>query len=139
MEDVILFLQSNWLLTSAFGGILILLMLLEFLKNRHNTHHLNPARAVQLINHENAAIIDIRNSEAFNAGHIVGAISAPINELPKKIEKFKTQPIILVCATGVESARIATTYKQNPSPIYILAGGIRAWKEADLPLVKGST
>jgi rhodanese-related sulfurtransferase len=138
MQDFLPFLQHHWLLTSAFGAVLVLVMLVEYLKNRGNTHHLSPSKAIHLINHENATVIDIRSQEAYTSGHIVGSLSIPANELTKKIDKFKAQPIIIVCATGAESARIVSTLKpKEVGPTYVLSGGIRAWKEAEMPLIKG--
>jgi rhodanese-related sulfurtransferase len=54
------------------------------------------------------------------------------------MEKYKTKPVILVCARGLQSVVVATQLRSKgfTQPM-ILAGGITAWQAAGLPLVKG--
>jgi rhodanese-related sulfurtransferase len=140
MQEILNFLQHHWQLTSALIVILLLLMLMEFLKKSKGTN-LSPVDTINLINHENAAVIDIRSSDAYLNGHIIGSISIPLHELNdkiKKIEKFKAQPIVIVCATGKDSTqamRILTG--KGFARIYTLQGGIQAWKMNEMPLTKG--
>ncbi len=140
MQDILLFLHNHFLLTSAFLAVVIVLVILEFIKNKQNTSRLSPAQAVQLINHQNAVVVDIRSPELFADGHIVDAVSLPLTELEqkvKKLDKFKSQPLLIVCAAGQESLRAAAQLtKQGFQPV-ILAGGLRAWREASMPVVKG--
>ncbi len=142
MQDIGLFMQHHPALIAALAVVLVLLVILEFIKIKRGANRLTPAQTVQWMNHNNAAIIDIRNYEAFSTGHIVGAISLPLADLTnteklKKIEKFKNQPIVLVCAAGMETPRAATTLAQQGFNVQVLAGGIRAWRDAGMPLVKG--
>lgn len=140
MQDLLLFIQHHSLLSALLAVIVLFLIILEFMKLKSGTLQLTPAQVTQLINHDNAAVIDIRSQDAYKAGHIIGAISIPLQELQqnnKKIAKFKSQPIVLVCANGHESQRAATTLAQQGLQAQILAGGIRAWSSADMPLVKG--
>lgn len=139
MQDFFLFIQNHWILSTAFVVVVVLLVILEFIKLRSSASQLSPLQATQLINHQNAVVIDIRAHDVFSAGHIIGAHSIPANELTKnkKIEKFKSQPLIIVCNTGQESARIAETLNQQGYNAKVLANGIRSWREADMPLIKG--
>jgi rhodanese-related sulfurtransferase len=140
MQNILVFIQQHLALSGAFAAILIALIILEFIKLRGGASGISPAQAVKLINHENAAIVDVRTHETFLTGHVVGAISLPLSELAnkiKKIEKYKSQPLILMCASGTDSKQAASTLmKQGFRPL-ILAGGIRSWREAEMPLVKG--
>lgn len=139
MQDVIVFVQHHWLLSLSIVIILVLLMILEFIKQRRNMLQLSPSQLVQRINHENAQVVDIRSADAYQKGHIIDAISIPIEELStklKKIEKFKSRPIVIVCGTGNESGKAAESLKNQGFNTYILAGGIRAWQTADMPLIK---
>lgn len=140
MQEILSFIQHHWLLSSALAVIFLLLSILEFVKIRRGTNRLSPAQVTQLINHENAAIIDIRPADTFATGHIVGSISLPYRELNdkiKKIEKFKTQPLVIACTAGVESTpALALLEKNGFLRVYILDGGIRAWRAAEMPLVK---
>lgn len=141
MQDFILFMQRHLLLTLGLIIIAFLLTILEFIKIKRKTSQLSPQQAVQLINHENAIVVDIRTLEGYNSGHIVDAVSLPFSELNdkiKKLEKSKTQPIIVVCEMGKESIQAVTLLGQKGfARVYSLEGGLRAWKLADLPLVKG--
>lgn len=140
MQDIILFMQQHWTLSLGLIVVLVLLILLEFIKQQHGAKNLTPAQATQLINRENAQVIDVRDADAYLKSHIIGAISLPLKDVEekyKKIEKFKNQPIIIACGTGAESQRAATLLTQKGFNVQILGGGLRAWREADLPVVKG--
>lgn len=139
MKELTLFLQNHQMLSIALIIILVLLFIVEWFRAKLNARRISPLETTQLINHEDAVIVDIRSIEAFNSGHIIGAISLPFLDLEKqykKLEKNIKKPIIIVCATGLESPRAAQFLSKNGFHILIQAGGIRAWKEADMPLVK---
>ena len=140
MQNILLFMQNHMALSAALVAISLLLIILEFIKLRRGTQQLTPAEAVQLFNHQNAAIIDLRSSDLFSSGHIVDSVSIPLSDLtkqPQKADKFKSRPIVLVCATGQESQRAATILNAQGLNAQILAGGIQAWRTADMPLIKG--
>lgn len=139
MQDILNFLQTHWQLTATLIAVLALLFIVELIKLKRGANRINPVAATDLINHKNAVIVDTRGAEAFASGHIIGSVSLPVAELlskNKKIEKLKSQPIVLVCNADHEAQKIATSLQQQGFAIYILGGGIRAWREADLPLVK---
>lgn len=140
MQDTLSFISHHVALFLALIVVLIILIILEFLKIKRGTTRLSPAQVTRLINHDKGVVIDIRSVDAFTNGHITGALSLPLNDLKdkiKKIEKFKAQPIIVVCATGIDSPKAATLLLQQGFQAQILNGGIRAWADAELPLVKG--
>jgi rhodanese-related sulfurtransferase len=139
MQDILIFIQHHLALTAILVIILGLLMVFEFIKLKQGAQRLSPAFVIQMINHQNAIIVDIRNTDAFSSGHIVDALSIPLAELEsqyKKLEKFKAQPIIIVCATGLESLRAASLLQKNGFNTFILAGGMHKWKETEMPLIK---
>lgn len=141
MQDIFLFIQHHPVLSVAFVVVLLALMILEFIKLRRGTQEITPQQAIFLINHENAAVVDVRSLDVFITGHIVDAISLPLSELEtkqKKLEKFKSKPIVIVCATGIESSTAAAMLIKHGFDARVLAGGLRRWKEADLPLIKGN-
>lgn len=141
MQEFVLFIQQHWELNLALVVIIALLLLVEFLKQKHGAGRLTPAHATRLINHNDAVVIDIRNSEAYASGHIVDSISLPMADIEtkfNKIEKLKAQPIILVCATGIDSPRAAALLtKKGFLSVNLLTNGIRAWRDAEMPLIKG--
>lgn len=140
MQEILLFAGNHWVLFLVLGIASVCLILVESLKLKHATSQLTPVKMTQLINHENAAVVDIRPSDAFASGHIIDAISIPSTELNAKInnlDKFKSRPIVLVCMSGTESQQAVNLLKNNGLNAYSLAGGIKAWREAEMPLVKG--
>lgn len=139
MQNILLFLENHWMLSLAFLIVLLLLIIAELIRLKKGPMQLSPQRTTEMINHHGAVIVDIRPHDAFMTGHIIDAISIPLSDLEtkyKKLEKFKTQPIVLVSTTGLESPPAVKILKNHQINSLILAGGIRAWRDADLPLVK---
>jgi len=99
-----------------------------------------PSGAVQLINREKAVVVDVGETEEFAAGHVNGARNIPLNQLEQRLPgevKNKTVPLILVCQTGGRAQRaLATAKSLGYDKAVVLAGGLKAWKEANLPLEK---
>lgn len=138
MQDLITFITNHLMLSIAALLVLILLFIVETMRAKRLSG-VSPQQTVQLINHDNAVIIDIRPKEAFQKGHIIDAYSmtnTEINENPKKLERFKNRPLIIVCATGVESHKMAAQLMKSGYNAHAITGGIRAWIDAQLPLVK---
>jgi rhodanese-related sulfurtransferase len=139
MQDIIVFIQHHLLLNAAFFTVLFALILLEFINQKRNALRVSPAQVTRLINDGRATVVDLRSSAVFNQGHIIGSISIPATDLPtstKRLEKMKSGPIVLVCATGIESSRVSNTLISKGIDAQVLAGGIQAWSNADMPLTK---
>jgi rhodanese-related sulfurtransferase len=98
------------------------------------------AGAVQLINRERAIVVDVSETEEFAAGHVGGAKNVPVGQLEQRLPevvKNKTVPLILVCASGIRAKRaLAVAKKLGYDKAQVLAGGLKAWKEANLPVEK---
>ncbi len=96
--------------------------------------------AVQLINRERAVLVDVREPEEFAAGHMIGAKNVPLNQIEEKLTgavKNKNVPLLLVCATGARAQRaVATAKKLGYEQAQAVSGGLKAWKEANLPVEK---
>ena len=101
---------------------------------------LTTAMAVQLINRERAVVVDVGETEEFALGHVGGAKNVPLNQLEQRLPevvKNKTVPLIVMCATGARAARGAAMAKKlGYDKAQALAGGLKAWKEANLPVEK---
>lgn len=139
MQDLVTFLSNHTVLTTAMVIVLVLLFIVEFLRARRATFTLSPTQATQKINHENAVVIDMRSNEAFRKGHIIDSYSMSADDMkknPKKLEKFRAKPLILVCNLGTESQKMAPQLIKQGYNTYTINGGIRAWAEAQMPLVK---
>ena len=133
------FILDNWMLISvalASGG-----MLLWPLLQGATQGGLTTTMAVQLINREKAVVVDVCEAEEFAAGHVGGAKHIALNQLEERLPavvKNKTLPLILVCQTGARSGRaLAIAKKLGYEKAQSLAGGLSAWKRANLPVEKG--
>ena len=101
---------------------------------------LTPAGAVQLINREKAVVIDVCETEEFALGHVGGARNVPLNQLEERLPglvKNKAVPVVLVCASGARSNRaVGIAKKLGYEKAQAMAGGMKAWREASLPVEK---
>lgn len=132
------FIVDNWMLiliALSSGG-----MLAWPLVRGANAGSLTAQGAVQLINRERAVVVDVRAPEEFAAGHVTGARNVPLAELEQKLPatvKNKSLPLLLVCATGSRAQRaVATAKKLGYEQAQAVAGGLKSWKDANLPLEK---
>ena len=130
------FLLENWmliLLAAVSGGMLIAPQM------RGGSKSITPAEAVRLINREKGVLIDVAEPNEFAAGHAGGARNIPFGsvEASKDLPSNKALPLILMCPSGARAGRAAGLLRklgyQNVHPV---AGGNRAWSEANLPVEK---
>ena len=132
------FILDNWMLISVAlaSGFMLFLPVMQGAA----TAGLSPQQAVQMINREKAQVIDVCSAEEFAAGHLIGARHVPLDRLEQQlasVAKNKSQPLILVCASGLRSKRaVAVAKKLGYEQAHSLTGGLKAWKEANLPVEK---
>lgn len=131
---VVEFIQQNWYwaaLAAVSGGLLIATSL-------KGGSGVSPARATQLINREDALVVDVREANEYAAGHLLNARHIPLGELDKRLgelEKFKDKPIILNCQSGSRSASACGVLrKAGFTQVHNLEGGIAAWEQAGMPV-----
>jgi rhodanese-related sulfurtransferase len=99
------------------------------------------SEAVRLINREKAVLIDVSEPEEFAQGHAPGARNVPLKSLQgaKELPSNKQLPLVLMCSTGARAARAASELRKlGHERAIALAGGLRAWREANLPLEKSA-
>ena len=101
---------------------------------------LSTLQATLLINQQNALVLDVREAAEYEKGHMLNARNIAFGELESRageIEKHKSKPVIVVCDDGNRSGKAATTLrKQGFEQVFTLSGGVRAWRQAGLPLEK---
>ena len=133
------FLLDNWFLVAlalASGAMLFI----PGLRGRAAAAGISPSAAVTLINREKAQIVDVCDKAEYDAGHLPNAKHIPLAELEAKLGssvKNKTTPLILVCASGIRSAKAqAIAQKLGYDKAVSLQGGTAAWAAANFPLEK---
>ena len=126
MAFVVILATLLWTLWQSFG--------------RGGMKKLSPMDATQLINREDAVVLDVRSDGEFSQGHIVNAVNIPqksVQEQLSKLNKYRGRPIITACRNGQTAGGVGSTLRKNGfEQVYNLAGGLIAWEGANLPLVK---
>ena len=99
------------------------------------------SEAVRLINREKGVLIDVCEPGEFATGHASGARNVPLGQLEgaKVLPTNKSLPVLVMCATGSRSSRAAAQLrKAGYEKAMAVAGGNAAWREAQLPMDKGT-
>jgi rhodanese-related sulfurtransferase len=132
------FIVDNWMLIAialSSGGLLAWPLLRGV-----NTGSLSAQGAVHLINRQRAVVVDVSEPEEFAAGHATGSKNVPFKQLEEKLPsavKNKSVPLLLMCTTGTRAQRaVATAKKLGYEQAQAVAGGLKSWKEANLPVEK---
>ena len=132
------FILDNWLLIAIAlsSGFFLLLPVLQGAA----AAGISPTEAVQLINRQKAVVVDVCSGDEYAAGHITGARHVPLADLQARlgdVVKNKATPVILVCASGMRSKSAQSiAVKLGYEQVHSLQGGLKAWKEANLPVEK---
>ncbi len=132
-------LNNIWLVMAAAVSAAVLIWPLV---NRRlsGATELGALQVVQLFNRKDAVMIDVREPAEFSTGHASNSKNIPLGQFEKRIgelEKFKNRPAILVCQTGSRSHSAAALLKKAGfAEIAVLAGGMNAWQQANMPVEK---
>ncbi|NBU87721.1 MAG: rhodanese-like domain-containing protein [Betaproteobacteria bacterium] len=135
------FLLDNWLLIAmacVSGGML----LWPHLRGGAGAGAVNVAEAVRLINREKGVLIDVSEPNEFASAHAGGSKNIPFGQIEssKDLPSNKALPIILVCPSGARAGRAAGLLRaKGYEKATSLAGGLTAWREANLPMDKASS
>ena len=124
-----------------FAALLVITFLLaRSFAGAKGIKDVNATEAVRLINQQDAVVLDVRTEDEFKGGHVLNSIHIPVGLLQNRInelEDYKSKPVIVNCRTGNRSAAACSVLrKQGFTSIFKLQGGILAWENANLPLIK---
>ncbi len=122
-----------------FSAPLVIILILFFISNsKKGGTKISCQSLISLSNQDQALIVDLRSSEAFNSGHITASINIPVNDVSRRSNEIinSTKSVVLVCEMGNSSTNAGETLKKEGlKDIFILKGGINEWKMNNLPLV----
>lgn len=81
-------------------------------------------------------VIDVREPMEFAGGHIAGSLNVPLARLADT--QLPDGPLVLVCQSGNRSLKgCRRLLERQPSRLLLdLEGGIPAWQQAGLPLLR---
>lgn len=141
MDRLLPFFQANPLLSLALLGLTLAIVYTEVRRLFRGYKAVNPAQLTELVNREDALVLDLRGQADFEKGHIIGArhlLPSQVEPEGKLLAKAKESPVVLVCATGMVSPAAAEKLvKAGFKRVSVLDGGIASWQSAGLPLAKG--
>jgi rhodanese-related sulfurtransferase len=128
---------------AILAALTVALVVSEVTRQLTGYKRLSPALLTTLINRQDAVVVDVSGQADYEKGHIAGARSLPLAQFDpahKWLAKAQERPIALVCRTGAGSAEAAKRLvKAGFQKVHWLEGGLVAWQEASLPLVKGKS
>ena len=146
-QRVSTFLINNWhlILAALVSGGLLLWPLIK--GSTAGAASVGTAEAVRLMNRERAVLIDVSEPAEYASGHAGGARNLPFGQIgatpaqgnSKSLPSNKALPLVLMCPTGARSSRaVALLKKAGYENVRSLAGGLAAWREANLPVEKSA-
>lgn len=137
MDRLFEFVVNHYILVSLFVAFLVAILILE---SRRGGAKISAQGAVNLINKDEAVVVDIRDRKEFGEGRITGSINIPLNSLKSRVgelSKFKDKQIIVADKMGQHSVMaVKQLNAEGFSNVVRLNGGVADWKASNLPLVK---
>lgn len=138
MEQLLEFVGNHLLLVGLFVVLLVLLIAHEASRGGRAV---SPQELVDLVNRQDAVVIDLRDRKEFEAGHIVDAVHVPHHQLEGRLEElepYRERPVVLACRMGQNAgAAGAMLRKAGFANVLRLNGGMMEWQNASLPVVRG--
>ena len=130
----------NFLIEHYFLSLplLVTIFLLINASSKKGGRKITPQNLISLANDDNAFVIDLRDSEQFQSGHITGSINIPFLNLNKRSNEIPQdkEAVILVCEMrSVSPIAGEIIMKEGYKHLLILKGGINDWRIQNLPLV----
>lgn len=135
------FLGRNPLLTAALVGLTVAIIVTELARRGRGFRSVGPAELTDLVNRENALVVDLRPIADFDKGHIPGSKNVQMSQFDpenRQLKPARALPVVVVCKSGITAnGAAARLHKAGFEKVYVLDGGIGAWQQANLPLAKG--
>ncbi|WP_380277676.1 rhodanese-like domain-containing protein [Kitasatospora purpeofusca] len=85
-----------------------------------------------------AALLDVREQDEWDAGHVEGALHIPIGEVVARIGELPDEKLFVLCRVGGRSAQVVQYLVQNGRDAVNVDGGMYAWDGAGRPMVSGN-
>jgi len=141
LQTLLAFASDHLMLSLLFVGLTLALIYNEVARLFTGFKSVTPAQLTALINRDDALLIDLSAAGDFEKGHIAGAKNLAMSQFDpenKLLIKARELPVALTCRSGTVSAEAAKRLvKAGFKSVYWLDGGVAAWQQAELPLVKG--
>jgi len=137
MDNLFIFVTDHPFLVGTF-----VLLLALFIRNetRRGGQTVSAQQLVDMVNRENALVLDVRDKKEFDAGHIVDSVNIPYGALEGRLTELKNhkdRPVVVACKMGQHSGAAGTLLRKNGfDEVRRLTGGVAEWRNQNLPVVK---
>lgn len=142
MQEIMSFVSRHPIMSIGWVALLVAVIVMTVKTRLSKVKEVARGEAIQLINKEEAVIVDLRNRDDFRRGHIANAINLLPNDIKNgslgELEKYKARPVIVVCVNGISSRESADNLlKAGFERVSVLKDGLSGWSGENLPLVQG--
>jgi rhodanese-related sulfurtransferase len=140
MDRLLEYVSNHPFLVGAAGLMALVVLAYELRQRAHSAASVSPGEVVRLMN-GGAVLVDVRSANQFKDGHINGARNVPGDQIAAgaaALEKLKDKTLIMCCDSGTTSGAAARKLMQQGfNQVFNLRGGLAAWRQDNLPVVKG--
>jgi len=140
MDRLLDYFTNHPLLAGAAALLTFLVLGYELRQRGTGGATVAPHEAIRMMN-SGAVLVDLRSANQFKDGHIVGARNVPGDQLAadaKALERLAGKSLVLYCDNGATTqAALRTLARAGAKDVFSLRGGLAAWKQENLPVVKG--
>jgi rhodanese-related sulfurtransferase len=137
MDQVFTFVSNHPFLVGTF-----ILLLALFIRNetQRGGQTVSAQQLVDMVNRNNALVLDVRDKKEFDSGHIVDSVNIPYSALESRLTELnehKARPVVVACKMGQHSGAAGTLLRKNGfEEVRRLTGGVTEWRNQNLPVVK---
>jgi rhodanese-related sulfurtransferase len=137
MDQLFTFIGNHPFLVGTFVLLLVL-----FIRNesQRGGQTVSAQQLVDMVNKQDAVVLDVRDKKEFEAGHIVDAVNIPYSALEGRLTElkdYKSRPVVVACKMGQHSGAAGTLLRKNGfEDVKRLTGGVAEWRNQNLPVVK---
>jgi len=76
---------------------------------------------------EGAKLVDVRDPDEFQQGHLEGAVNIPVGQISQHVEEFKEQAVVLYCKSGLRSQEALQLLKRQGGATAYNLGAMARW------------
>lgn len=140
MDQLLDYFTNHPLLAGAAVAMAALVIAYEVRRRGEGAAAVPPSQAIRMVN-DGAVLVDLRSANQFKDGHIAGARNVPGDQLAadtKALDRLTGRKLILYCDSGTTTAAaLRTLARAGVRDVFSLRGGLAAWRQDNLPVVKG--
>lgn len=85
-----------------------------------------------------ATLVDVRNPDEYEAGHVPGAVSVPLSTVPDNVDRFTGDPTYVICKVGGRSMSACAYLADHGVNVVNVTGGTDGWVDSGRPVVEGA-